>query len=324
MVYDRTVAGRPWDCPGARAIREAAHCEDFVSARTPLGERMTELVKGGACKVELAQMLVESIPRDDALDRLRDRAWQPLSDERREYVEGIKPTLLENAYVMTFRRGDAGPSELGGDALGPGSDTPRPSRRATGNDEITRVLIALAVRPEPGRPRISTGEAVDYYTQTVPDADYLFYCYGSSLLVARRLNQADYSLNLGALMPHLGGPHDGGHAGAAVCRPDLNPAYPHRLLGSVRPRSFRSFARYVQSRLADAGHEPLRLENRSTSSKTQLRRGGGKLVLVALLAALIGLLLVALRTDFRPARVRQSNREFFPHLSGGQVEGEDS
>lgn len=322
MVYDNTIRGAAWDCPGARTIQNAAHCEDFVTARTPLGGMMTALIKGGACKIELVQTLVESIADDDAVERLQKREWAQLSDERHEYFEHLKPKLLENAFIMSFRRKTTDTAEAGGDAMGPGSDMPVQKTRTRADTGVVRVLVALAIQTAPNEPRMPIGRIVEYYTQSVPDADYLFYCYGASMLVARRLNQADFTFNLGTLMPLLGNPGDGGHSGAAVCRPETNAAFPDRILGRVPPRVFKSFVRYLQYRLGEAGYEALNMQNRSVPPREQLRQGSRKLLYVALAAALIGLALLLIRPAYRPAGVRESNRTFFPNIAVSEKQQE--
>jgi hypothetical protein len=166
-------------------------------------------------------------------------------------------------------------------------------------------------------PRPTVGQATDYFSRLEPTADYLFYCYGASIIVARRLNQADLSMNLGQLMPLIGTEGDGGHSGAAVCRPEENPNYPNRLLGFVTRNNFGLFVRYIGDRLEAGGYRRVRVINRSARPRTELHRGGRRLALVALGAALIGALLL-LHPSFRPHAVQESNRDFFPQIAAGE------
>jgi hypothetical protein len=181
------------------------------------------------------------------------------------------------------------------------------------------VLVALAPQPAYGEPRITIGRATEFYADRFPDTDYLFYCYGSSILVSRRLNQADLSLNLGALMPKLGGPGDGGHAAAAVCRPEANAEYPVELLGSVDGPSFGRFVSYLGHRMRGLGYPLDSARNLSHPAKTPPRGGRGKLIWVTLAAAAVGILLCLLHPAFRRRAVQESNERFFPHITAADM-----
>jgi len=314
MVHQNTIADTVWDCNGARRLREAAHAEDFVSNRTRLSRVLTTLIKGGFCKTELAQIMFASIRDDDLWLRLQDRGLYALAASWEKHFTEIGDALQESVYILELERRQGGRSDKGGEALGPGSDMPRHL-----SSSAIRIIISHAVPAEPGMPRPTVGQAADYFSRVEPTADYLFYCYGASVIVARRLNQADLSLNLGQIMPLIGTEGDGGHGGAAVCRPEQNPYYPQRLLGYVTRSNFEQFVRYLGDRLQAGGYRRVRVINRSAPHKGELHRGGLRLAAVALAAALIGALLL-LHPSFRPRAVRESNRDFFPQISDGAVE----
>lgn len=326
MVHANTVSGRPWDSPGARRLREATHAEDFVTNRGELGRVLTDLIKGGVCKAELAQMMVASMRGDDLVERVRQRGWDNVAASWNESYKRNEETLRSHAHMLEIKRPEIGTVEGGGLAMGPGSDVPMPATPGTGDksSDTVRILVALSVRGQPGEPRIPTSRAVEFYARAFPEADYLFYCFGSSILVSRRLNSADVSINLGALMGQLGSAADGGHAGAAVCRPESNPAYPARLLGRVNQYTFREFARYLQFRLQEAGYQPLRIRDFSRPPDENLRQGGRSLAYVMAIALLAGLLLILIFPSFRPAAVRQSNEKFFPQIGVADLQNDDA
>ncbi len=314
MVYDNLVKGKPWDTAGARTLRRVTHAEDLAGEREDLGRLLTGLIKGGICKVELVQLLSDAMAEDDIAGRLAKLGWDRLAKEWETYFEEVESELLENTSMLTFQRPVRSLATGGGARLADGSDMPQPRRSMA--DNKTRVLVALAVSSKPGQPRITVGKAVEFYGRVFPEADYIFYCYGARLMVTRRLNQADLTFNLGAIMPQLGGPDDGGHAGAAVCRPEMNPAYPAQLIGRLTSASFRAFNRYLGMRLHDMGYELLTVRDRSKQNDgKQMRRGGNRLTIVTLVAIAIGLLLVLFHPEFRRSRVLDSNRTFFPQLS---------
>jgi len=284
MVYTATIAGKPWDCGGAKRLRKAAHGEDFVTDRTELGILLTNLIKGGICKTELAQILVEAMQSDDAIERLEKRGWAQLPDQWHADIEEVAETLADNVTQLTLA------------------------------DGRTQIIAALATHAAPGKPKLPTGKAIEFFARQFPEADYVFYCFGSSLMVARRLNHADTALNLGALMPALGTAADGGHSGAAVCRPDANPNYPTHLLGRVRATNFQRFSHYLAARLAANGHAVETIKDISAASQHRMRRGRHNITVVLLLALVLGLVLTIIFPAFRPKRVRESNLDFFPQI----------
>jgi len=324
MVYLNTIQGQPWDCEGARTLRAAAHGEDFVTNRSSLGKLLTSLIKGGVSKLDLVQILVEAMKSDDAFERLDAKGYVDLSAAWDLGFGDEQEALSENAFIISVQRPDDTIADAGGDALGPGSDMPEPVLASRSAADTVRILVALAVHSDPGKPKLTTGRAIEYYARTVPDADYIFYCFGSSLMVARRMNQADLTFNLGALMPGIGTDEDGGHAGAAVCRPDANPNYPSHLIGRVRPTNFKLFVRYLAGRLTDCGYKRKGIENISARTKVKMRTSSKALTAVLLISILTGLLLVLLNARFRPAAVRESNRDFFPYIDVTPPQAETS
>lgn len=284
MVFESCVAGSPAETEGARRLRQAAHGEDFVTNRTTLGIRLTDLIKGGICKVELAQILLASMDGDDAMDRLQRRGWAALPALWRSTLDSTAEHILENAVMLRLENG------------GP------------------RIICAKAVHAEPGMPKLPTGKAIEFLSRAFPDAQYAFYCFGSSLMVARRLDHADTTLNLGSIMPRIGTETDGGHAGAAVCRPDANPRFPQRLLGHISDANFVSFARYLGARLSEAGYPVASVHNLSRSGRARWTSGSQKLIWIVAASFLIGLGLILFAPPFRPANVRASNEDFLPQI----------
>ena len=285
MVFDSMVSGTPWDCKGAQRLKEAAHGEDFVTNRTPLGILLTGLIKGGICKAELAQILVEAMAGDDAMERLTERGWASLPQQWHKDLNTIAETLVENVGRITLE------------------------------DKQTQIITALATHAPPGQPRMPTGKAIEFFARNFPEADYIFYCFGSSWMVARRLDHDDTALNLGALMPILGTEADGGHTGAAVCRPDANAHYPTHLLGRVRATNFMRFSHYLAARLASNGYAVASVEDVSARSQGQWKKGRNHAAIVLLGALALGSLLAWAFPVFRRNNIINSNKEFFPHIT---------
>jgi len=281
MVYNNLIAGTIADTAGVKQLRQATHGEDFVTNRTDFGILLTNLIKGGICKIELAQLLVDSMQNNDALQRLEKRDWAQLPAIWHKDIEKVAETLTENVVYITLA--------------------------AT----KTKIVCALAAHADPGKPRLTTGKAVEFFARNYTDADYIFYCFGSSIMVARRLNHSDTQINLGSLMPFIGTESDGGHSGAAVCRPDANPHYPAQILGRINKSNFTQFVRYLATRLDANNYETSAIEDVSTGIPNRWQNSKRKVGIVLLAALLAGLLLTAMFPSFRRKSVQESNKTHF-------------
>jgi hypothetical protein len=123
------------------------------------------------------------------------------------------------------------------------------------------------------------------------------------------------------MMPEIGSEADGGHSAAAVCRPDTNPQYPHRLLGRVAEGNFVHFVRYMVFRMNGIGQDVAWTEDRSVRPKTVMREGGKKLLIVTLVAILVGILLTVLHPAFSRTSIEKSNNAFFPQIELPEKDG---
>jgi len=115
-------------------------------------------------------------------------------------------------------------------------------------------------------------------------------------------------------MTILGAAGDGGHAGAAVCRPEANPNYPQRLLGDVDATNFHRFAAYLGAKMNAAGFVLETIEDGSISAGRPLVRGGKHLLTVIAAALIVGLLLVLFHPAFRRDAIVRSNTALFPQV----------
>jgi hypothetical protein len=313
MVYESCVQGKAWDGPGPRNLRDIGHSEDFVTGRNDQGRALTELIKGGICKIELAQTLLTAQEPGQIDTMLKETGWRELMQGWHDSFREIEEDMWQSVVRFTVKRPEGELAETGGQALGPGSDVPAPTP-AEGKDTLN-ILVVHAYRPPPGSPKVPVGKATEFFAAECPHTDYLFYCYGSSLLVSRRLNQADLSINLGALMPRLGGDGDGGHAGAAVCRPDSNEHYPHTMLGRVDHAMFVPFCSYLASRLTDLGLDVVDTDNLSRNDGGRdIARSTRQLLAVTLGAVAVGVVAMIVSPGLRPAAVVESNTDFYPQL----------
>lgn len=317
MVYQRLIENQSFDNPAMAYLSEITHAEDLATPdRQPLGRQLTELIKGGVCKVDLAQRLTLCQNRDDLTAMMYVSGWEQDVESWREQFEQISDQLWHQVVRVKLER-KGNPAETGGTARGIGSDLSVSRLSTTAASNEINLLFVHAYRPPKGDPKVGVGRVTEYFARECPDVDYFFYCYGSSLCVTRRLNQADFELNLGDLMPKLGSTGDGGHAGAAVCKPESNKHYPHTLLRDVSGGQFITFVRYLADRIATVTErEVISVIDESMPMDKQDQRGNAlKLILVSAAAILIGAGLASLHPRFERQSIVESNLDFFRQLN---------
>jgi len=314
MVYEALVIKTAADSPAMRHLRELTHAEDFARNRKTLGKVITELIKGGICKVELAQTLFQCREKEDILRYLNDKGWYEWVQVKRYEAMVISDRFMENAQLLEIERPAVENAEFSGPALDGGSDMPVAAAARSGDQDVLRILVALAPKTKRDEPKLNIGRACEYFADKMPNLDYLFFCYGASVVVGRRLNQADASLNLSTLFKKLGTESDGGHAGASVCSPESNPDYPKNILGRVSSANFAVFCRYISERLSSELGVVVR-ERRNISIKPQsisASNGGKKLLYLLLGAILAGLLVLFFNRGYREKNILKENLDLFP------------
>ncbi len=310
MVYESLIMGRKWDNPAMAYLRKCVHGEDLAQERTDDGRLLTELIKGGTNSIEIVQTLLSCRKEVDIGLRLSEKGWAAKIAKEREEISKLEPKFREAVQVLRIER-PAEEKGMSGQAMGWGSDMPVPKERSPKN-EIS-ILIAMAPSTSRKEPKLKIGRAQEYFSREMPEADYLLYCYGSSLIVGRRLNQADFSLNLSVLMRKIGTESDGGHAGAAVCGPDKNPNYPKSILGRVDKGNFKLYCRYLEKHISkDLNVRIISRMNISEGKPTKAQEGGLRQLLVLMAATLLlGGAVLLFNSDYRPSKLAELNKKDF-------------
>lgn len=316
MVYEALIEGKKYDNPAMAFLKELVHEQDLAQGSQEQGKILTELIKGGVNSFELVQLLLNCQEKNDIQKQLDAKGWYERIKKERELVESISERFMENIQIMEIDRPEMGDAALSGPAFGPGSDMPVPlSKRKKDHDRLS-ILLVLSPYSKKGEPKLKIGRAQEYFAKTMPAIDYLFYCYGSSIIVSRRLNQADTSLNLSELMKKLGTESDGGHAGAAVCCPENNPNYPKHILGHVNSANFAIYCRYLSDRIEKDfkvkvhSRRDISVKNSSDSKS----KGTRNLIILVAAAIAIGLLVIFFNPAYRQKEISENNKTFFPWI----------
>lgn len=318
MVYENLIAANGWKNEAMAYLKKCVHGEDLAQERTEEGILLTELIKGGTNSIEIIQTLLSSNTADDIKNKLEAKGWDAKIAKERQEIAKIEHKFNEALQVIEIQR-PAQEEGISGNAMGYGSDMPSP--RNTEKKDHLKILVALAPYTSKKEPKLKIGKAQEYFAKNIPDADYLLFCYGSSLIVGRRLNQADFSINLSVLMRKIGTENDGGHSGAAVCGPDKNPNFPKSILGRVDKGNFKLYCRYLEKHIAQdlnlkvISRKDISIQTLSKAHKT----GIYKLLALAASTLIIGSVVLFLKSDYRPAKIAELNkRDFFAWFGKGQ------
>ncbi|HOO76690.1 MAG TPA: hypothetical protein PLI51_02020 [bacterium] len=228
LIYGDRVRGRPWDNPGLAELDRIAHLQDLHIELTPLGMALSKLIGSKYSKVEIARGLASVSSLEEMTTIMERLGWDKLVEAYEEALEKVYPRTEQVVGVI----------ELG--------------RRG---EEADPIRITAALSPfcdaKKGEVQVNVASAIHYLLSRKKNlSDYFFYCYGSQLMTTRRPNENETTLNLSTMCQHIGTRADGGHSGAATCKPSSNPLFPRRL-EKVKDTNFLGYLDYLADRVAD-------------------------------------------------------------------------
>ncbi len=319
MVYDALIKGKSWETPAMAFLDRCVHSEDLGKCVEPVGKVLTELIKGGVNSLDLAQTLLLCHEEGDIEKRLAEKGWLDRIRKERDEVAKIAPRILNNAYIFELEQKNVVTAESG-PALADGSDMPAPLSQRTKDAGALRIAVALAPSTKRGEPKLKIGRACEFFNRNmnegkIPRSDYLLYCYGSSLMVSRRLNQAETSVNLATLMKKIGTESDGGHAGAAVSNPASNPNYPSSILGQVNVGNFSMYTRYISGIISESLDTKVKRRSISVIEVQERHSQGSRNLMYLILATLLlGLAIIVFNKNYRTAAIAEQNSKYFSWL----------
>jgi hypothetical protein len=224
LVYQDRIEGQPWDNPGFAELRRVSRLQDLHIELEPVALEISKLIGSKYSKVAIATGLAEKIKDYESMRGImRITGW----DEKvKEYEEGLEKVLPRTEEVLGR------------------IDFTKPDHPEA------RVRIMAGISPfcdaKKGEVQINVASAIGYWMgKKGYPADYIFYCYGSHLMTTRKPNEEETSLNLSTVCQAMGTKADGGHSGAATCKPASNPNFPLERLDKVRDTNFLEYIEYL-------------------------------------------------------------------------------
>ncbi len=224
LVYQDRIEGKPWDNPGYAELRRISRLQDLHIELEPVALELSKLIGSKFSKIEIATGLAERIKDYESMRGImRITRW----DEKvKAYEEGLEKVLPRTEEILGR------------------IDFTKPDNPEAG------VRIMAGISPfcdaKKGEVQVNVASAIGYWMgRKGYPADYIFYCYGSHLMTTRKPNEKETSLNLSTVCQAMGTKADGGHSGAATCKPASNPNFPLDRLDNVRDINFLEYLEYL-------------------------------------------------------------------------------
>ncbi|MEA1928513.1 MAG: hypothetical protein U9N73_09925, partial [Candidatus Auribacterota bacterium] len=230
LVYKDRIEGKPWDNPGLAELKRIAILQDLHIEMEPLALELSKLIGSKYSKVEMATGLAEEIKDYDSMRNImRNTGWDKKVETYEAGLDDVLPRTEQILGTINFHKPD---------------------------NEEAKVKIMAGISPfcdaKKGETQINVASAIGYWMgKKGYPADYIFYCYGSHLMTTRKPNEEETSLNLSTVCQAMGTKADGGHSGAATCKPASNPNFPTEQLDKVRDTNFLQYIEYLGGVIAD-------------------------------------------------------------------------
>jgi hypothetical protein len=234
LIYADRIRGKPWDNPGLAELVRLAHQHDLHIKIEPASLEISKLIGSRYNKIEIARQLSERVQDLESMRTIMESTgWDAAVKKYEESLEKVFPRI-EGIVGKVLLRAPGKP------------------------EETARILAALSpfCDAKKGEAQINVASALHYLLgRKKLETDYFFYCYGSQLMTTRRPNE-QATMNLSTLCQHIGSRADGGHSGAATCRPSSNSSFPVRRLSRVGDTNFLEFIGYLGKKTGEfAGME---------------------------------------------------------------------
>lgn len=260
LIYDGLIKNTKLDSPLWKEFTRLAHVQDLHIVEDKMAIDLSKLIGSKHSKLDMVQKLMQMQKLEDLQNILQTTGWdkeiKAYEDELNEQCPKLEDAMAMIEYNVPLT------SEIRNDYYNklPGSQKTliKIVKALTfGFVDLTGVyikeikhsiLLVLAPYQSSKEARINVASVIHYFKDKF-HFDYLFFCYGMSLITTRKINEEDKSLDLNEVAGKIGGPDDGGHSEAATFQPAMNPKFPKTKITKVNAYNFSEYVKYLAMRI---------------------------------------------------------------------------
>ncbi|HPP87495.1 MAG TPA: hypothetical protein PLM75_06510, partial [bacterium] len=264
LVYEGMIKDTEIDSPVWNELTRLAHMQDLHIQEEEMAINLSKLIGSKHSKLDMVQQLMQMQTPDDLTNILQITGWGAEIKKYEDELAQSCPRLEEGMGVIDYSL-----------SLTPENKEEYFNSMSAGKQKITkifkmltfglvdltsffhkydknnihRILLVLSPYQSSKEAKINVASTIHYFKPKF-HFDYIFFCYGLSLMTTRKVNENDKTLDLNELAGKIGTDGDGGHAEAATCKPSGNKFFPHHRFKRVNTTNFGDYVKYIAMRLA--------------------------------------------------------------------------
>jgi hypothetical protein len=263
LIYESRIKDTELDSEVWKELTRLAHVQDLHIIEDKMAIDLSKLIGSKYSKLDMVQQLMLMNNIDDLKNILQTTGWDSKIKEYENALEELCPKLEKGMGIIEFtiplseNNKDKFMQKLSNGkkniiklfkTISFGAIDLTNYFYNSQNQNTHKILLLLAPFQSAKEAKINVASAINYFKEKF-EFDYIFYCYGLSLMTTRKVNGDDEALDLNILATKIGSKDDGGHAEAATCKPSSNPNFPSDKLTKINNSNFDIYIKYLAVRL---------------------------------------------------------------------------
>ncbi len=245
IVYGPRIAGKEWENEGLKELNNLARLQDLHIQKIPLAISLSKLIGSKHSKVDMVQKLSKITDKKSLDEIMTTTGWADIVADYEGRLSNVLPRSEETAALIKLKKRIHGIKKYIDELF------KKLGKKDKNEIEILSCLSPFC-DPRKNEPQINVASAIEHIiNKKRKKADYFFYCYGANILTQRKMDNNDERINLSTLSQFIGTKADGGHSGAATCKPMSNPNFPKKRLSAVRDNNFLEYLYYLGDKMAN-------------------------------------------------------------------------
>ncbi|HPG30065.1 MAG TPA: hypothetical protein PKY81_03030 [bacterium] len=263
MIYEGLILNTNLDSDYWKEFTRLAHIQDLHIMEDKAAIDFSKLIGSKYSKLDMVQQIMQLASMEDLKAIFERTGWGKKISDYESELEKVCPKLeegmgfIEYSLPLTSENKTEYFSRLNqiqkifvmvGKIFSFGLYDMTNFFHKYDKSNIHRILLVLSPFQSSKEAKINVASAIHYFKNKF-EFDYMFFCYGLSLMTTRKVNDKDKSLDLNELAGKIGAEDDGGHSEAATCKPSANKEFPKQRIQKVNSSNFGEYIRYIAMRL---------------------------------------------------------------------------